>query len=134
MRNGVTIGIATVALLLTTTIQSAQPEPSPLEVVNRRMQYYNDHRVDAMLELYGDDIAVYTYPDKLLGKGKVHLRRTFEEILADKSVRVTITQQLSKDSYVINNETVSYAGKPTQYVSIYEVRGGLIRSVRFVRD
>jgi len=134
MRNGFTLSLLTLALLFTNTPYSAEPEPTPLEIVNRRMQYYNDHRVDAMLELYGDDIAVYTYPDKLLGKGKAHLRRTLEEILADKSVRVTVTQQLAKDSYVINNESVSYAGKPTQYVSIYEVKGGLIRSVRFVRD
>ena len=134
MRNGFKLSLLTLALLLTSNLYSAEPEPTPLDIVNRRMQYYNDHRVDAMLELYGDDIAIYTYPDKLLGKGKAHLRRTLEEILADKSVRVTVTQQLTKDSYVINNESVSYAGKPTQYVSIYEVKGGLIRSVRFVRD
>ena len=52
----------------------------------------------------------------------------------EKNVKVTIHHQISKDSYVINHETVTDGEKKTEYVSIYEVRGGLIRSVRFVRD
>ena len=72
--------------------------------------------------------------DRLLGKGKQHLRRVLEEIFADKSVRVTTPVQLANDSYVVNEESVAYATKPMRYVSIYEVRDGLIRSVRFVRD
>jgi hypothetical protein len=41
---------------------------------------------------------------------------------------------MEKDSYVINHETVEYAGKKTQYISIYKVANGLITEVRFVRD
>ena len=34
----------------------------------------------------------------------------------------------------VNHETVNEGDTATEYVSIYEVRGGLIQSVRFVRD
>jgi len=114
--------------------RTESPALSPVEVVNLRMKHYNDHRIDAILALYSDDIEVYTYPNRLLGKGKSHLRRVLDDIFADTTVRVTISHQIAKDGYVVNEELVSYAGNPTQYVSIYEVRDGLIRSVRFIRD
>lgn len=106
---------------------------TPLEIVNLRMQRYNDQQIDALLELYGDDIEVYAYPDRLQGKGKIHLRRVMEEVLKD-STDVTISRQLENGRYIISEENVSYAGKARRYVSIYEVRDGLIRSVRFIRE
>lgn len=132
MRQGTLNVMATVVLALAAA--TSQASPAPLDVVNLRMKHYNDHRVDAMLDLYSEDIEVYTYPDRLLGKGKEHLRKTLESILSDKTVRVSISHQLTKDSYVVNEEAVTYAGSTTKYVSIYEVRDGLIRTVRFVRD
>jgi hypothetical protein len=42
----------------------------PLELVNLRMRLYNERQVDAILAPYADDIEVYAYPDRLLGKGK----------------------------------------------------------------
>ena len=113
---------------------AAPPSATPVEVVNRRMQLYNSHDVEAMLSLYSPDATVFTYPDFPLGKGKEHLRKVFGEIFSDTGVRVRIERQISIDRYVINEELVSYAGKPTKYVSIYEVRDGLIASVRFVRN
>jgi hypothetical protein len=112
----------------------ADPQRMPLEVVNLRMKYYNEHRIDDMLALYAENIEIYTYPDRLLGRGKDHLRKVFEEVLSDASVRVAISKQIAKDGFVINEEVVSYQDKPTRYVSIYEVRSSLITSVRFVRD
>jgi hypothetical protein len=50
------------------------------------------------------------------------------------NVAVKIHQQIEKDSYVINHETVIHADKKTDYVSIYKVVDGLITEVRFVRD
>lgn len=111
----------------------------PLEIVNRRMQAYNDHNLADFLKTYAEDVEIYTYPDKLLGTGKKHLKDLFEPLFKAQSGYVTIHHQIVKDRYVINHETVSYEGKETEdketeYISIYEVRQGLIKSVRFVRD
>jgi len=107
---------------------------SPLETVNLRMQAYNEHDLDAFLSTYSENVAIYTYPDKSLGNGKKHLESLFEDLFRRGSARVDIHHQITKDSYVINHETVVSGNEETEYVSIYEVRGGLIRSVRFVRD
>lgn len=107
---------------------------TPLEIVNNRMEAYNNHDLNSFLTLYSEDIEIYTYPDVLLGKGKAHLKSIFEPMLNQKSVHVDIHHQIARDSYVINHETVSYGDNKVEYVSIYEVRDGLIQSVRFVRD
>lgn len=115
----------------------AMPMPdsatSPLEVVDRRMHLYNEKNIDAMLELYAADVRVYAYPDRLLGEGRAHLRRVLEDTLKD-STPVEVSHQIGMGRHVISEEHVTYGGKSRRSVSIYEVRDGLICSVRFVRD
>ena len=98
------------------------------------MSTYNSHDLDAFLELYAEGVEVFTYPDRSLGGGVDHMRSIFAPMFEEGEVHVTIHHQIAKDSYVVNHETVSAGGSTTEYVSIYEVRDGLIQSVRFVRD
>ncbi len=112
----------------------AQPDATPIEIVNQRMTAYNSHAIEPFMELYADNVEIFTYPDRSLGKGKKHVRKIFEPMFSEGEVHVEIHEQMEKDSYVVNHETVSYAGDDTKYVSIYEVKNGLIQSVRFVRD
>lgn len=98
------------------------------------MSAYNRHDLDAFLETYAEGVELFTYPDKSLGRGKQHLRSIFEPMFEEGLVQVTVHHQLAKDSYVVNHETVDDGDKQTEYISVYEVRGDLIRSVRFVRD
>ncbi|MES2822507.1 MAG: nuclear transport factor 2 family protein [Pseudomonadota bacterium] len=107
---------------------------SPLSIVNQRMDSYNRHDLKAFLSTYSEEVKIYTYPDKQLAKGKDNLASIFEPMFKEQGGHVTIHYQIEKDSYVINHETVAYAGKKTQYVSIYKVVNGLITEVRFVRD
>lgn len=108
--------------------------PSPIAVVDARMQAYNNHDLESFLKVYADDVKIYTYPDKKLTSGKAGLQSIFESLFEEGLVKVTIHSQIEKDSYVINHETVDYGHEKIEYVSIYEVRNGLIISVRFVRD
>lgn len=43
---------------------------------------------------------------------------------------VEIHHQIAKGRYVVNHATVTNGDKKTQYVSVFEVKNGLIRSVR----
>lgn len=115
-------------------VSAGEPVLSPLEVVNKRMDAYNQHNLNAFLATYADTVQIYTYPDKQLAGGKTHVQSIFEPMFKEGNIAVKIHQQIEKDSYVINQETVIYAGKKTDYVSIYKVVDGLITEVRFVRD
>lgn len=108
--------------------------PAPIAIVDARMQAFNNHDIRSFLDLYADDVEIYTYPDRLLTSGKAGLQSIFEPLFEEALVSVTIHSQIPKDSYVINHETVNYGDDIIEYVSVYEVRNGLIRSVRFVRD
>ena len=120
------------------SVGTAKADPSashlPLDVVNARMAAYNGHDIDAFMATYGDGIEVFTYPDQSLGKGRAHMRSIFEPMLEEGVVQVEIHHQIAKDSFVVNHETVTTGDSATEYVSIYEVRDGLIQSVCFVRD
>lgn len=140
------VGSGVAITILALPLLGCQPQPdareapgaealrSPLEVVNLRMRAYNEHDLEAFLSTYAEEVEIFTYPDRSLGKGKKRLERLFEDLFREGSVHVDVHHQITKDSYVINHETVVSSDEKTEYVSIYEVRKGLIRSVRFVRD
>lgn len=107
---------------------------TPLEVVNKRMDFYNRHDFDEFIKLYGDEVKIYTYPEKLLGTGIDNISSIFKPKFSDKSIQVVIISQMNNGDHVINHEIVTEDGIDTKYVSIYEVENGLITSVRFVRD
>lgn len=124
-----------IVLLLSSAIAAQDKSPDPLAVVNARMNAYNNHDISAFLENYSDDIQVFTYPNIALGsKGKKHLKNIFYPMFKEGKVSVDIHQQITQGNYVINHETVTYNGNNKKYVSIYEVKNGLIQSVQFVRE
>jgi hypothetical protein len=116
------------------TAQAQKTTPTPLEIVNKRMDFYNQHNFIEFIKLYSPDVEIYTYPDKLLGTGTDNITSIFKSKFIAKSIRVEIISQMYNGNYVINHEIVSENGIQTKYISIYEVKDGLIRSVKFVRD
>ncbi len=126
-------------LIATTLTVSAESVKTPLAVVNKRMDAYNNHDLPNFLATYSEGVKIYTYPDKLLNSGKANLKAIFEPMFnekkfGEKKVKVTIHYQTEKDSYVINHETVEYDGVKTKYLSVYKVVDGFITEVRFIRD
>lgn len=114
--------------------QQTTDQIQPLAVVNARMDFFNQHDLTAFLKCYHENVKIYTYPSKLLGKGSQRLASIFEADFKERNVHVEIINQITNGAYVINHEIVTRAEKETKYVSIYEVKNGLIASVRFVRD
>lgn len=112
----------------------SQNAPTPLEIVNKRMTFYNQHNFTEFIKLYSPDIEIYTYPDQLLATGTDNLTSIFKPKFTSKSVKVEIISQMFNGNYVINHEIVTENGNQTNYISIYEVKDGLIKSVKFVRD
>lgn len=108
----------------------------PIDVVNQRMDAYNNHDINKFMLLYANNISVYTYPDSKLASGKEHLESIFKPMFAQGKAgpQVKIVKQLENGNYVINEEIVTYANEDKKYISIYKVEKGLIAEVRFVRE
>ena len=121
-------------LVVSSHFAIAKTEGPALEIVNKRMQAYNEHDVNKFLATYSEEVQIFNYPDTAIGKkGKGHLQSIFEPMFEKKSVRVEALSQIEYGNYVVNEEIVYYEGVATRYVSIYEVKDGLIFSVRFLR-
>jgi hypothetical protein len=114
--------------------QGQNIDPTALEIVNKRMDFYNQHNFIEFIKLYAPDVEIYTYPNKLLATGTDNITSIFKPKFISKSIKVEIISQMYNGNYVINHEIVSENGVQTKYISIYEVKDGLIRSVKFVRD
>lgn len=98
------------------------------------MEAYNNHNFKRLIDLYAENISIYTYPDSKLAEGKPNLESIFKPLFAEGKVKVKIIKQIENGSYVINEEIVSYPNENKKYVSIYKVEKGLITEVRFVRE
>ncbi len=114
--------------------QEQNVNPTALEIVNKRMVFYNQHNLEKFIKLYDDEVKIYTYPNKLLGIGTENITSIFKPKFAAKSIQVKIISQMNNGIHVINHELVTEDGIETKHVSIYEIKDGLITSVRFVRD
>src|SRR6187551_3485482 len=87
--------------------QSQNGSPTPLEIVNKRMDFYNQHNFIEFIKLYSPDVEIYTYPDKLLGTGTDNITSIFKPKFIAKSIQVEIISQMYNGSHVINHEIVS---------------------------
>lgn len=123
-------------LLIAFTILTASVclAKTPIEIVNERMVAHNNHDIEKFLASYAEDIQIYDFPSTPLGSaGKAHLRKIFTPLFKNKAVKTKIQSQMENGKYVANRETVEREGKITEYISIYEIEDGLIKSVRFIK-
>ena len=123
-----------VVLLSPVPVLAQQAEQTPLSVVNKRTKALADHDFSEFMSTYAEDVQLFVYPDKLLGKGKEHVRMLFAPMFKDGNIEVQVAHQLVSDGFVVCESTISFSDKSETTIAIYEVRNGLIQSVRFVRD
>lgn len=107
---------------------------SPLAVSALRMARLNEHDLEGFLNLYDPNVEIYDYPVQFLGTGRDHIRRIFAPLFAEKFIHGEIKQQTMSGDYVINEEIITYPDKVQRYLSIYEVKNGMIQNIRFIRD
>lgn len=111
-----------------------ESEQAPVSVVNKRTKAMNDHNFADFMSTYSENVAIFVYPDTPLGKGKEHVNALFAPMFKKGDVNVKVTHQLVADSYVVCESTISFSDRTETTIAIYEVRDGLIQSVRFLRD
>jgi hypothetical protein len=127
-------GLLVLAVLLPALANAQQNAQTPLSVVNKRTKALSDHNFDDFMSTYAENVEIFVYPDKSLGKGKEHLRALFAPMFKRGDVEIEVTRQLVSDSFVVTESITSFADKSETTLAIYEVRDGLIQSVRFLRD
>ena len=106
---------------------------SPADIVQRQVNAFNAHNLDALLATYAEDVKLYDFPDQLLATGRSALRAHYEKQLGpDSKVHWEVRKRMVAGNVVIDEVrwTGRADGKSTDGVGIYQVRNGLIQSIR----
>lgn len=110
--------------------------PSPRDVVNRQLEVYNAHDIDGYCALFAPEAAI---SDLVTGQticnGLDEIRSVYTKRFADNpKLHCIVHQRMEGPTHAIDKETVfGLPSGPLHIMAIYEVRGGLIRSLRFIR-
>ncbi|MEP7157733.1 MAG: nuclear transport factor 2 family protein [Betaproteobacteria bacterium] len=112
----------------------AGEQATPLGVVNKRTKALADHDFDSFMSTYADNVEIFVYPDRPLSKGKERIRALFAPMFKNGDVEFEVAHQMVSDSFVVCESTISFADKSETTIAVYEVRDGLIQTVRFLRD
>jgi imidazolonepropionase-like amidohydrolase len=107
---------------------------SPEMVVQRQLNAYNARNIDEFLDTYSDDVELYSFPEKLLVKGKDKMREGYGEMFNTvKVLHCKIIDRIVLNNTVIDHEYVNKDDQVLQAIAIYEVKNGKIAKVIFKR-
>lgn len=110
-------------------------EKEALAVVAKRIDGYNNHKLADYLAAHHEDLEIYEYPDKPVGRGRSHLEMIFGPLLEQGIGKIVVKHQTAIANTVVSEEYVGYGGPGLQHiVVIYTVEDGLITTVRLVES
>ena len=108
---------------------------SPELIVQQQLNAYNLHDIDGFLETYSDDVELFEFPNKSIGKGKEQMRKEYGEMFKQvPSLHCQITERIVQGNTIIDHESVTgFGNKPLKAIAIYVVEKGKIVKVYFVQ-
>lgn len=109
-------------------------QTDPEYFTEKQLIAYNKRDIEAFLKVYAKNVKVYTFPDKLEYEGIEEMRKIYTPMFEKTTdLHCKITSRIVKGNTVIDEELVTANGRQFKAVAIYEIKGGKIVSVRFVR-
>lgn len=108
---------------------------TPLALVQRQLNAYNARNIDAFLEPYAAEVEVYTYPDKLMYKGKENMRQRYAGMFERMTnLHCEIEERTINGNIITDKEIVSGVGpSPVKATAIYHIADDKIAKVYFIR-
>ena len=109
---------------------------TPRELVNDQLNVYNAHDIDGYCALFASDATISDLvTGQMICDGIDEIRAVYTKRFADHpELRAVVHQRMEGADFAIDKETVfGMPPGPLQIMAIYEVRDGLIRSLRFIR-
>jgi hypothetical protein len=107
---------------------------SPEALVQRQLNAYNAHNIDAFLETYADDVELINFPGKPRSAGKQSMRTRYgTSFKSTPDLYCEIVSRTVLGNKIIDHERVRANNKAFDAVAIYEVENGLIKRVTFIQ-
>jgi len=107
---------------------------TPTDLAQRQLNAYNFRNIDAFLEPYAEDVEVYSYPEKLLYKGKETMRKQYSSMFENTpNLHCELKERIVQGNIVIDKERVQFGDKIIEAVAIYHVENNKIKRVYFIQ-
>ena len=108
---------------------------SPEILVQQQLNAYNLRSIDAFLAPYADDVELYSFPDKLMGKGKEYMRKSYEQMFKQTTeLHCEVTKRIIQGNTVIDHESVTgFGDKPLTAIAVYTIEKNKIVKVHFIQ-
>ncbi len=107
------------------------------DIVQKQLDYYNNHDLEGFMSTYHDDVEVRNLIDNsLIFSGKKLMIDRYRQRFEVDKVHATLVNRIVIGSKVIDHEHVTgiEVGKIVKAVAIYEVEDKLIKKVWFLHE
>jgi hypothetical protein len=109
---------------------------SPVEVVQRQLDAFNDHDLESFLPLFAEDVVIYDLLDgHVVLRGIEPFRERYVEVFRERSlVRAELGGRLVLGGIVVDLEHLTDGDEhpPEEALAIYEVEGDVVTRMWFV--
>lgn len=104
---------------------------NPEAVVQRQLDAYNAHDLDALMATYADDAQQFEHPDKLLAGNAAQIRERLAVRLQEPNLHAQLLNRIVMGALVIDHERVTrtFPDGPgvIELVATYLIRDGRIQ-------
>ena len=109
---------------------------SPEAVVQRQLDAYNAHDLDALVAAYAGEARLFEHPATLLASGSAQLRERFASRLQEPNLHAHLSKRIVMGRFVVDHERVARTfpeGTGTiELIATYEVVDGKIVNAWFL--
>lgn len=111
-------------------------EETTVQLVQRRLEAYNAHDVDAFLACYAPDAVFSTIDGDVVMDGREAIERHHRALFAgNPGLRASLLDRISVGDHVIDEELVAGRadGRTLHVAVVYRIADGLISGVHLIR-
>jgi hypothetical protein len=109
---------------------------TPEEAVQRQLEAFNDHDLDAFLRLFAADVVIHDLVDgSVVLRGIDAFRARYERVFQERPmVKAELAGRLSLGSFVIDRERLTDGDDhpPEDALAIYNVEAGVVTRMWFI--
>lgn len=118
-----------------TSITLAQ-NSSPIEVVQKQLDTYNNHDIDGFAALFAENAEIFmNIGDSIPAmKGRAEIRERYGKMFTENPLnKSTLMGRMVQGNFVFDHEWITGREQSFKIMAIYEVENGLIIRAWFVR-
>ena len=108
-------------------------EESISKLINRQVSTFNNRDLLGFVSCYSENVLVERFPNEIMYRGRQKMTENYDRFYQNtKEAKVEVVNRIQIGNTVIDEEITLVDGRKGHQVAIYEVKNGLIDSMRFI--